>query len=237
MKTKLELDDINRAIASAQYHQFPGTTMTVCCLTLVDGFNVIGQSACIDPSMFDEAMGRSIAHEDAVNKVWQLEGYLLNYKLRRGIIQAEQESATAAAAAPEPAESVIAEPPAPPVPDAVAVGTTGVFYGSDGSQENAEVIHVWSESCVNLLTASGQSPTSVLVFRDPTAPGAPTSYFFVPGAQAVVAPAPVETAPAPAPAEAAPAPAPEVPPAPEAPATSVAAAPAPEVTADPTSAQ
>ena len=91
MKTSLDLDDINRAIKSAAYHQFPGTTLTVCCLTLQDGFNVVGQSACIDPAAFDEAMGRKIAHDDAVNKVWQLEGYLLNYKLKRGMLPADDE--------------------------------------------------------------------------------------------------------------------------------------------------
>jgi hypothetical protein len=131
MKTSLDLDDINRAIKSAAYHQFPGTTLTVCCLTLQDGFNVVGQSACIDPAAFDEAFGRKIAHDDAVNKVWQLEGYLLNYKLKRGIEVADEpaneeppepmaglhfDQVLAASTAPVPqasAESVLAPVAAP----------------------------------------------------------------------------------------------------------------------------
>jgi hypothetical protein len=109
VKTSLSQDDINRAIVSADYYQFPGTTTTVCCLTLKDGFTVIGQSACIDPTAFDAALGRKIANDDAVNKVWQLEGYLLNYKIKRGIVAAEEEAAAEA-------EMVLA-PDAPEIPE------------------------------------------------------------------------------------------------------------------------
>ena len=69
--------DIEETIVHAQYYVFPGTTVTVCCLNLRNGFNVIGESACVDPRNFDAEVGRKLARLDAERKVWPLEGYLL----------------------------------------------------------------------------------------------------------------------------------------------------------------
>ena len=52
-----------------------GETTTVCSLTLDSGFVVVGQSACIDPKAFDCTIGCDLAREDALNKLWELEGY------------------------------------------------------------------------------------------------------------------------------------------------------------------
>lgn len=73
--------DIDAAIASEDYHVFPGTTLTVCCLTLKNGFNVTGESAAASPENFNEEIGRKIARENARNKIWPLEGYLLKQRL------------------------------------------------------------------------------------------------------------------------------------------------------------
>lgn len=40
---------INETILTEQYYVFPGTVMTVCCLTLQNGFNVVGTSAPASP--------------------------------------------------------------------------------------------------------------------------------------------------------------------------------------------
>ena len=72
---------IDATIVSEQYHVFPGTTMTVCALTLRNGYIVTGESAAASPENFDEAIGRKIARENARNKIWALEGYLLREKL------------------------------------------------------------------------------------------------------------------------------------------------------------
>ncbi|MDP1575830.1 MAG: Gp49 family protein [Cypionkella sp.] len=76
--------DIDAKISAEDYHRFPGTTLTVCCLTLVNGFTVTGESAAASPENFDEAIGRRIARENARQKIWQLEGYLLRDHLHRG---------------------------------------------------------------------------------------------------------------------------------------------------------
>lgn len=72
---------IDAAIKSEAYHVFPGTTMTICMLVLRNGFSVIGESAAASPENFDEAIGRKIARDNARNKIWALEGYLLRERL------------------------------------------------------------------------------------------------------------------------------------------------------------
>ncbi len=49
---------IDDCIENERYHVFPGTTLTVCCLTLVNGFQVVGESACASPENFNETLGR-----------------------------------------------------------------------------------------------------------------------------------------------------------------------------------
>lgn len=55
--------------------------LTFCVLVLKNGFTVTGESACASPENFDEEIGRKIARQNAVNKIWLLEGYLLKQKL------------------------------------------------------------------------------------------------------------------------------------------------------------
>lgn len=73
--------DIDATIVGEQYHVFPGTTLTVCCLQLKNGATVTGESACVSPANFDEQIGRNIARQNAREKIWQLEGYLLKQRL------------------------------------------------------------------------------------------------------------------------------------------------------------
>ena len=53
----------------------------MCCLTLQNGFTVTGESACASPENFDAEIGKKIARDNARNKIWMLEGYLLKQKL------------------------------------------------------------------------------------------------------------------------------------------------------------
>lgn len=78
---RLTPDKIDETIHSEQYHVFPGTTMTVCALTLRNGYIVTGESAAASPENFDQTIGRKIARDNARNKIWALEGYLLREHL------------------------------------------------------------------------------------------------------------------------------------------------------------
>lgn len=72
---------IDDCIVDAQFHRFPGTTLTVCALTLRNGFTVTGESASASVENFDEVIGREIARKNAREKIWALEGYLLRERL------------------------------------------------------------------------------------------------------------------------------------------------------------
>ena len=78
---RLTPDLINAAIAKEDFHVFEGSQLTVCCLTLQNGFTVTGESACVSPENFDAEIGRTIARNNARDKIWALEGYLLKSKL------------------------------------------------------------------------------------------------------------------------------------------------------------
>lgn len=56
-------------------------SLTFCVLTLRNGFTVTGESACASPENFDAEIGRKIARQNAVQKVWPLLGFRLRDKL------------------------------------------------------------------------------------------------------------------------------------------------------------
>ena len=55
--------------------------LTFCVLVLRNGFTVTGESACASPENFNAEIGRKVARENAVSKVWPLLGFLLKEKL------------------------------------------------------------------------------------------------------------------------------------------------------------
>lgn len=64
--------------------------LTICVLQLRNGFTVTGESACASPENFDAEVGRKIARENAVAKVWPLMGYALRERLhQRELYEAE----------------------------------------------------------------------------------------------------------------------------------------------------
>lgn len=58
--------------------------LTFCVLVLNNGFTVTGESACASPENFDAEIGRKIARQNAVAKIWPLMGYELRSKLAGG---------------------------------------------------------------------------------------------------------------------------------------------------------
>lgn len=55
--------------------------LTFCVLVLKNGFTVTGESACASPENFDAEIGRNIARQNAVQKIWPLMGYALKQQL------------------------------------------------------------------------------------------------------------------------------------------------------------
>lgn len=55
--------------------------LTFCVLVLRNGFTVTGESACASPENFDADLGRKIARQNAVAKLWPLLGFRLRDRL------------------------------------------------------------------------------------------------------------------------------------------------------------
>jgi hypothetical protein len=55
--------------------------LTICVLTLKNGFTIVGKSACASPENYDAELGGKIAREDARKQIWALEGYALKNAL------------------------------------------------------------------------------------------------------------------------------------------------------------
>lgn len=71
--------DIEAAIKLENYHV--DGTLTICVLTLQNGFKVTGESACADPANFNQAKGAELARKAACEKIWPLLGYALRDRL------------------------------------------------------------------------------------------------------------------------------------------------------------
>ena len=59
----------------------PLELLTFCVLVLKNGFTVTGESACASPENFDAEVGRKIARQNAVQKIWPLLGFALKERL------------------------------------------------------------------------------------------------------------------------------------------------------------
>lgn len=77
-------EDLDKEIIAEQYHVFHGTTLTVCCLTLRNGFTVTGESAAASPENFDLLIGQKISRANARDKIWPLLGFRLKDRLNLG---------------------------------------------------------------------------------------------------------------------------------------------------------
>ena len=80
---RLTPDLIQSKIKECSFHKLTDV-LTVCVLTLENGFTVTGESACASPANYNQEIGEKIAKENATEKIWMLEGYLLKQKLFEG---------------------------------------------------------------------------------------------------------------------------------------------------------
>lgn len=67
---------INERIIKTDFKRF-SDTVTICTLTLDNGYSVRGESACVNPENYKEEIGQKIAYDAAYNKLWPLYGFLL----------------------------------------------------------------------------------------------------------------------------------------------------------------
>ena len=72
---------IDSKIKSETFTVLPSGKTRVCELILENGYSVRGEASVVDIKNFNQAKGEEISRANAVSKIWQLEGYLLQEKL------------------------------------------------------------------------------------------------------------------------------------------------------------
>lgn len=75
---------IKDKIASTEFTVNRGL-LTICIITMKNGFMVHGVSAPASPDNFDRDVGQRYAYDNAFRQLWPLEGYLLREQLSQGM--------------------------------------------------------------------------------------------------------------------------------------------------------
>lgn len=89
---KVTTASIEKRIRKVDYLVLPDSTVTICNITLENGFSVRGESACVDQRNFNLDIGKGLAYKNAFSKLWQLEGYLLAESAWRASQKIDQSS-------------------------------------------------------------------------------------------------------------------------------------------------
>lgn len=80
---RLSPEDIDRVIVGETFTTMPSGKCVVCELMLANGFTVRGECATVSIENFDEEVAQRISRDRARQKVWELEGYLLQERLHQ----------------------------------------------------------------------------------------------------------------------------------------------------------
>jgi len=80
METRITEQDVQDAIASEEYMTI-GKKTTLCLITLKNGFEVVGTSACVDAANYSLDIGKKYARDKAIHNVWSALGAQLQAKL------------------------------------------------------------------------------------------------------------------------------------------------------------
>lgn len=80
-EVKVTKEQVQAIIAASKVEAVKfGEKSTVVSVTLPNGFVIVQSSSCVDPANYDHELGTKICLERVEDKVWELEGYLLQSK-------------------------------------------------------------------------------------------------------------------------------------------------------------
>lgn len=77
---RVTMEYMQSRIVGKDFTVLPDSTVTICNITLDNGYSVRGESACVDPSNFNREIGQHYAEKQAIDKLWPLFGFLLAEK-------------------------------------------------------------------------------------------------------------------------------------------------------------
>lgn len=69
-------EELKSFIVDEKYIRIPGSAITVCALTVKNGFTFIGYSRSADPLKFDKKIGEDCSYEKAFEKVRECYAFL-----------------------------------------------------------------------------------------------------------------------------------------------------------------
>ena len=78
---KVTLHALLAKIKGKTFTLMPSGRMTVCQITMNNGFTVEGQSACVDSRNYFKDVAERYAFEDALRNCWEFEAYLLTERI------------------------------------------------------------------------------------------------------------------------------------------------------------
>jgi hypothetical protein len=81
--TESHINDLFNQLHFETFHRVFGKQCIIVAL-LPNGFTIVGESACVDPSNYVERIGAEIALKRIKEKLWELEGYKLQNSLSKG---------------------------------------------------------------------------------------------------------------------------------------------------------
>ena len=82
MRNSVTQEHINWIVKNSDFEiieKYGKMTIVIC--TLPCGFILTESSACVDPANYSKEMGESICRERITNKIWEIEGYLLQEQM------------------------------------------------------------------------------------------------------------------------------------------------------------
>lgn len=100
---RVTMDEVNAQIMGETYTVLPSGRVTVCELTLKNGFTVRGESAVVFIENNVPQTGREIARKNAVDQIWPLLGYQLREEWTRPVLT-EADAAADLAGTPRPSQ-------------------------------------------------------------------------------------------------------------------------------------
>ena len=81
-RNRVTLESMLAKVLSEEYlHPENIPHMTICVITVENGYALVGKSAPADPENYDETLGQKFAKEDALRQMWGLEAYLLRERM------------------------------------------------------------------------------------------------------------------------------------------------------------
>lgn len=82
MQNKVTNEQIERLLSKSKFESTKlGTKTAVMVCTLPNGFEICESSACVDPAEYNQEEGDKYCRERIKNRLWELEGYLLQERL------------------------------------------------------------------------------------------------------------------------------------------------------------